>query len=1001
MFESYQSLFNKSFFNKSARRDQSASRQQGCKPGLEQLEDRLVPTVSVPNFQEVIIDPNPSKDGSDVLEKSLADLNGDGKLDAIVGEGQVNGSAGGMFWYQNPGTPNGTWTRNTIDPSGNFYERSVTTDLNGDGATDIIASDSNQLVWFQNPGHGVGTWTEHVINSVAGAHDIVLGDLNGDGKLDVIASGTAAFDDQGYIAFQGNNPDQWTIVKFGNPGDAIALFDDGSGHGAVDVVGVDQTTGNLVYWQNPIEFGGNPLDGSQWTEHVIQANVPAGPGASIATGYLTQSGRMDVVVVQNEGEGNFSDGLYWYQNEGNGVFQQHLLDASYQAVHQIDIADMNNDGTQDIVVGEQEQADMGPNLNGPPGGRLAIFYNDGNGNFTQQVISNFGIQNQVVGDVDGNGYLDIFGANHGFYGGNKELQLWYNEGTGSSGNGPNLIQDPGFENQSHTSGAALSSPWFTQDPSGEQIDAENLGTAHSGSIEANFWQPNNTGNSGFSDIYQTVSVTPNTSYTLSGWFDDSDNSGFTGAEFGVRTGSGSVVTQTAIPPTGGVSASGYYQQVSLTFNSGNNTSLQVFAGYTPTQFSWLHVDDVLLTANGTTVQPPAAPTSLGATAGIGQVALTWTGSTGATSYNIYRGTSSGQESKIASGVSGTSYSDTTVSNGTTYFYVVTAVNNGGESGQSNEVSATPAAPTSNLIQNPGFETGSLSPWFVEGAPTAAGIDNLPAHSHSGTDNAYIFDNSGSSKSVDLAQTVNVAPNTTYTLSASIDANVNAANVTLGVKTTGGTVLASTAPVNGNDPGASTSGGSFYHLYTLTFNSGNNTSVVIFAGYKTPGTGAGSYINLDDVSLTPSAANLVQNAGFETGSLGPWRQEGSGASGVDTNSTHAHTGNDAAALWSVNGSADLAQTITVTPNTTYTLTAWIDASNTSNGLLGVKTTGGSVIASTPLTNTDPGPITHKQDYRMYTVTFNSGSNTSLVIFAGYSGSNSGFINLDDVSLTSGN
>jgi fibronectin type 3 domain-containing protein len=95
------------------------------------------------------------------------------------------------------------------------------------------------------------------------------------------------------------------------------------------------------------------------------------------------------------------------------------------------------------------------------------------------------------------------------------------------------------------------------------------------------------------------------------------------------------------------------------------------------------------------VSKPAAPTNLVATAGNGQVALSWAASGGATSYNIYRSTASGGEAFLTSGVSGTAFTDTGLSNGTTYFYEVTAVNGAGESGKSNEASARPLA--SNAI----------------------------------------------------------------------------------------------------------------------------------------------------------------------------------------------------------------------------------------------------------------------------------------------------------------
>jgi fibronectin type 3 domain-containing protein len=92
------------------------------------------------------------------------------------------------------------------------------------------------------------------------------------------------------------------------------------------------------------------------------------------------------------------------------------------------------------------------------------------------------------------------------------------------------------------------------------------------------------------------------------------------------------------------------------------------------------------------VVTPSAPTGLAAVAGNAQVSLTWNASTGATSYNVKRATTSGGPYAVISSPMGTSFADTTVANGTIYFYVVSAVNSAGESANSNQVSATPAAP---------------------------------------------------------------------------------------------------------------------------------------------------------------------------------------------------------------------------------------------------------------------------------------------------------------------
>jgi fibronectin type 3 domain-containing protein len=87
--------------------------------------------------------------------------------------------------------------------------------------------------------------------------------------------------------------------------------------------------------------------------------------------------------------------------------------------------------------------------------------------------------------------------------------------------------------------------------------------------------------------------------------------------------------------------------------------------------------------------PPPAPTGLTATPGNSQITLAWTASSGATSYKVKRASTSGGPYTTVGSPTSTSYLDTGLTNGTTYYYVVSAVNSGGESANSSEVNATP------------------------------------------------------------------------------------------------------------------------------------------------------------------------------------------------------------------------------------------------------------------------------------------------------------------------
>ncbi len=113
-------------------------------------------------------------------------------------------------------------------------------------------------------------------------------------------------------------------------------------------------------------------------------------------------------------------------------------------------------------------------------------------------------------------------------------------------------------------------------------------------------------------------------------------------------------------------------------------------------------------------EAPQPPVGLSATAGDTQVALSWTASFGATSYNVKRSTISGAETTITN-VTAANYTDTQVTNGILYYYEVSAINTYGESTNSVEVSAIPQAPQLGSISVGSFAGNTLTLNWTAGA----------------------------------------------------------------------------------------------------------------------------------------------------------------------------------------------------------------------------------------------------------------------------------------------
>ena len=311
--------------------------------------------------------------------KAVGDINKDGYADVIVGGSE-------LVWYRYP-----SWTKTLIASANEQFTTDMQVgDVDGDGDLDVIVPDGavGSLLWFENPLPGgnpaAGSWARHVIGSLGTyVHDVEVGDVNGDGRLDVVTrKGDATL-------FLQNSPTSWTRKTVSTrQGEGISLGDiDGDGDLDIAING---------YW---IETPASPATGA-WVEHTINTNWPGQVGVAIVD--LNKDGRADVILAHTETAGRMA----WYEapvNPKTGVWTEHVIDASVDFVHTFKTADIDNDGSLDVVFAEMAQSTRK---------RVGFYLNGGNSlGWTLQVLSTSGSHNIRVIDIGNDGDIDVIGAN--------------------------------------------------------------------------------------------------------------------------------------------------------------------------------------------------------------------------------------------------------------------------------------------------------------------------------------------------------------------------------------------------------------------------------------------------------------------------------------------------------------------------------------------------------------------------------------------------------------
>jgi hypothetical protein len=127
----------------------------------------------------------------------VADINGNGRLDVVATDSENPNS--GLFWFEAPADPvRGTWIRHDIAKGYNGLDSLSVADMNGDGRPDIVIGETKdrlRLVIYENVGGGK-SWKEHLISegreSHKGANAV---DLDGDGDFDLVSISYFGFQD--------------------------------------------------------------------------------------------------------------------------------------------------------------------------------------------------------------------------------------------------------------------------------------------------------------------------------------------------------------------------------------------------------------------------------------------------------------------------------------------------------------------------------------------------------------------------------------------------------------------------------------------------------------------------------------------------------------------------------------------------------------------------------------------------------------------------------------
>lgn len=301
-----------------------------------------------------------------------------------------------------------SWIRHTIDSSSSGADGVKLADVNGDGCLDITTGWEEggiTKLYLQPDTQRVNEpWAAVTVGATPHVEDAVFVDINSDGHPDILScmEGIAR---KIIIHLSPKtdwlNPTRWQpVVLPASDGRMMWMYAEplqvDRQHG-VDIVAAGKGEGAALGWFEAPEMVD---DWGAWKWHRIS---PVGWVMSIILRDMDQDGDTDVVITDRRGE---QQGCRWLENPGTitaqkKVWKNHLIGAEGMEVMFLDIADVNGDGIEEVIVTERTDQ------------TIRMYYREDKtgADWKEHVIvlpdSAGNAKSVAVGDINGDGVADL------------------------------------------------------------------------------------------------------------------------------------------------------------------------------------------------------------------------------------------------------------------------------------------------------------------------------------------------------------------------------------------------------------------------------------------------------------------------------------------------------------------------------------------------------------------------------------------------------------------